>query len=149
MAAKKAPAKKASATNKSASSSAGSKRIAEEKASAKARRDTKGNTGFGRSDIGAGRTSAKSGLQGFGMTKSGVQARAASAFYKTAAKLYPAGTGQSDKYSGLTVQGSYEGQPRLGGKKISDLKASKIAGAAESREKAKYGVVPSSKKKKK
>lgn len=110
--------------NKGSGGSAAAKRLAEQKASR------------------MGKRTDKAGSVGFGMTRSGVEDRAASAEIIRASQMYPSGQGDYDKYSGLATWAGYGGTPRIGGKKISYARAGREMDKAGDAVRKKYGVAP-------
>lgn len=131
-------------TSKSASVSAAKKRISENKTKPN-RVDSKGQTGMGATRPSARRRSAKSGLTGFGMTKSAVKQIAKSARDEAEYSKSGKGTADWNRYTGRiefpVIEEWDKGDPY--GKKA--MKAGRVA---SSRVYAKYGVTPKRKKKK-
>lgn len=119
------------------SGSAAAKRLAEKKAEQGARTDSGARTGFGKSGFGAGRTSSKSGLKGFGMTKSGVEQRANSAWRDKFSEGFSEGLFDFDRYSNLTKSIAVGGAERQPYKKTE-----RDSVAAANRVRSRYGMKP-------
>ena len=110
------------------SGSAAAKRLAEEKATRKGKRTDKNN------------------MSGFGMTRGGVEARAKSAGFALAEKMYPGGIFDADRYSGRITWMANQGTPKVNGNVISSEKAGKMLIAEENKVRKQYGVEPKNKR---